>query len=191
VTDDQKDFEDIPPPPLPEFDRDAEYALASPGLWKEERAGIIGEARSLLVGGLSREAVSNWICREVARTVGGRSGFVAVDADGEEIDSPQVVAARKELTSRAGRKSQTKRNADLEKWRQRCEQLIAAGDSKANVWHRCWAAINATHMKAAGKPATIPAGFESLPALYGRDGKSPPANEKRLRARILGRRSAH
>jgi hypothetical protein len=182
------DFDDIPRPPPPEFDRDAEFALASPGLSGEERARIISEARSLAASGLAREALGNWICREVARTVGGPIGFDAFDAQGNIIDPPYIADARRRITSAAGQKSQTKRNADLEEWRRRCEQLIAAGESKASVWHRCRAAINATHMKAAGRPATIPVGFDSLPVLYGRDGKSPPANEKRLRARILGRR---
>jgi hypothetical protein len=191
LIDDLDDFDDIPLPPPPEFDRDAEFALASPGLSREERAGIISEARSLAASGLAREALGNWICREVARTVGGPLGLDAYDAQGKIIDPSYVARAREWITSAAGRKSQSKRNADLEEWRQRCERLMAAGESKADVWHRCRAAINATHMKAMGKPATIPVGFESLPVLYGRDGKSPPANEKRLRSRILGRRPAH
>ena len=191
MSDDPEDFDDIPLPPDSEFDRDAECALAQEWLSDEDRARIIGRARNLAASGLAREALGNWICREVARTLGGPVGFVAEDAQGNIIDPPHVVDARKRITSAAGQKSQSKRNADLEEWRQRCERLIAAGESEAAAWHRCRAAINATYMKAAGKAATIPVGFEDLPVLYGRDGKAPPKNEKRLRARILGRRSEH
>lgn len=182
MIDDLDDFDDIPPPPPPEFDRDAEYALASPGLFKEERAEILNRARGLLAGGLRREALCNWICREVARTVGGRSGFVGVDAEGNIIDPPHVADARKHITREAGRKSQTKRNSDIEPWRQRCKQMLARGLSESDVLHRALAAIHAYHNKLA-----IPPGFEDLPVIYGRDGKSPPTDKKRLRDQLFDR----
>jgi hypothetical protein len=182
LIDDLDDFDDIPPPPPPEFDRDAEYALASPGLFKEERLRITNEARSLAVRGVGREALGNWICREVARTVGGRSGFEAIDAEGNVIDPPHVADARKHITREAGRKSQTKRNSDIEPWRQRCKQMLAPGLSESDVLHRALAAIHAYHNE-----LPIPRGFEDLPVIYGRDGKSPPKDRKRLRDQIFGR----
>jgi len=185
LIDDLEDFDDIPPPPPSEFDRDAECALASPGLSKEARTRIIGVARSLAASGLAREALSNWICREVARTVGGPIGFDAYDAQGNIIDPPYVADARKWITSAAGQKSQSKRNADLEEWRQRCKQMVTQGLSESDVFHRALAAIFAMRRKAAGETVTIPAGFEGLPMLYGLDGKSPPKDKKRLRARLF------
>jgi hypothetical protein len=119
VSDDPEDFGDIPPAPDPEFDRDAECALAIPGLSDEAREKIISQARNLAASGLAREAVGNWICREVARVVGGPNGFDAYDEQGNIIDPPYVAAARKEITSRAGRKRQIARNGSVEAWRQR------------------------------------------------------------------------
>ena len=182
MTDDVDDFDDIPPPPPPEFDRDAECALASPGLSKEDRAEILSRARSLLTGGLGREALCNWICREVARTVGDSNGFEAHDADGNVVELPHVAAVRKRITSAAGRKSQTKRNSDIEPWRQRCKQMLARGLSESDVLHRALAAIHAYHNK-----LSIPPGFEDLPVIYGRDGKSPPKDKKRLRDQLFDR----
>jgi hypothetical protein len=182
LIDDLDDFDDIPPPPPPEFDRDAECALASPGLSKEARTRIIGEARSLAASGLAREALGNWICREVARTVSGPIGFDAYDAQGNIIDPPHVAAVRQEITSRAGRKSQTKRNADFEPWRQRCTQMVAAGLSESDVLHRALAAIIAYHRK-----LPIPPGFEGLPLIHGLDRTSPPKDKRRLRSQLFGR----
>jgi hypothetical protein len=186
MSDDLEDFDDIPPPPDPEFDRDAEFALAVPGLSDQERERIISEARNLAASGLAREALGNWICRTVARVVGGPNGFDAYDEQGNIIDSPYVIAARKEITSRAGRKSQTARNTNFEPWRQRCREMVTQGLSESDVFHRALAAIHAMSKKAAGGAVTIPAGFDGLPMLCGRDGKSPPKDRKRLRARLFG-----
>jgi hypothetical protein len=192
---DQEPYEDddIPPPPPPEFDPDAEYALASPGLYPEERAEILREARALQAGGLTREALCNWICRKVARTAGGRSGFVGIDAEGNEIDPPHVAAAREQFESEQGkkrseqgRKRQIKRNADLKLWRQRCRELTEAGESERAVWKRCSVAIDMIYRKAKGLPVvSIPAEFNGLPVLYGRDG-SRPRDKRRLRKRLFG-----
>lgn len=181
------DSDDIPEPPAAEFDRDAVYALAVPGLQKEERARIVSEARSLAASGLPREIVGNWICREVARTLGGPSGFVGHDANGNVIDPPYVAAARKYITREAGTKSQDKRNDDLDQWRRRCEQMIACGEPEDEVWANCWDAILDTHHEAmTGKPDNyIPEGFRGLPVLYGKRGKSAPKDQKRLRPRIM------
>jgi hypothetical protein len=188
LIDDLEDFEDIPSPPPPEFDRDAEFALASPGLTSEERARIVGEARSLAASRIAREALGNWICREVARTVGGPSGFDAYDADGNVIDPPYIAAARKKITSRAGQKSQAKRNAVVELWSQRCKQMVAAGQSENQVFDLAWRAMNFMQLRASGKPvAAIPAQFEDLPLFRGRDGSSLPKDKKRLRARLFGK----
>jgi hypothetical protein len=182
VSDDPEDFDDIPLPPDPEFDRDAEFALMSPALSDEERARIIRQGRSLAASGLARGALGNWICREVARTVGGPLGFDAEDAQGNLIDPPYVAAARKEITSRAGRKRQVARNASVETWRRRCKEMVAQGHSESDVFHRALAAIHAMHKKPGGEAI---AGFDRLPMLYGRDGQSPPKDRKRLWARLF------
>jgi hypothetical protein len=72
VSDDPEDFDDIPLPPDPEFDRDAQYALAQEWLSHEQRDRITGEARNLAARGLTREAtgfVERWPERSVARVV--------------------------------------------------------------------------------------------------------------------------
>lgn len=178
------DFGDTPPPPPPEFDPVAIYALASPELWKDERAEIIREARNLRARGLTREELCAWICRKVAERTGPRRGFNAYDADGNIIDPPHIAAARKRIRSQAGRKRQDKRNADLKQWRQRCEQMIEAGQPEAEVQEKCWVAINAVYLRSIGQLVPIPAGFEGLPIIYGLDGKSRPT-KKRLRARLF------
>jgi hypothetical protein len=185
MSDDLEDFDDIPLPPDPEFDRDAEFALAIPGLSDEQRERIISQARNLAASGLAREVLGNWICREVARTVGGPVGFEAYDEHGNIIVDPHVAAVRKEITSWAGRKRQIARNANLEPWRQRCKELVAQGLSESDAFHRALAAIHAMRRKAAGEAVAIPHGFHGLPTLYGRDGKSPPKDKKRLRARLF------
>ena len=186
------DTDDTPLPPRELFDlRDAEYALASPGLWEEERAKIASEARRLLAEGQAREAVCNWVCREVAGTVGSRSGFIGVDAKGNVIDPPHVVAARRQIKSEAGKKRQSKRNAVLQQWVERYWQAVDGGWSQGEAWERCWAAIHGLHLKADNKPVAVKAiapEFEALPLVYGRDGKSPPKNKKRFRAHFLARR---
>jgi hypothetical protein len=194
VIDDLEDFENIPPPPQSEFDRDAEFALASPGLDEEERDAIIRQARSLAASGLAREALGNWICREVARTVGARSGFRGVDAEGNEIDPPDIRAARREMRSEAGKKRQSKRNSALRLWQQRYWEMIDAGRSQAETWEACWAAIHGLHRKANNQfvaATAVAPEFQGLPVIYGRDGKSPPKNKKRFRARFASRPSVH
>jgi hypothetical protein len=189
LIDDLEDFDDGPPP-ASEFDRDAEYALASPGLWEEERAAIVSQARSLAASGLPREALGNWICREVARTVGARSGFRGVDAEGNEIDPPHIATARRQIKSEAGKKRQSKRNAVVRKWQQRYWGLVDSGRSQEETWEKCWAAIHGLHRKANGEfvaATAIAPEFEGLPLVYGRDGKSPPKNKKRFRAHFLAR----
>jgi hypothetical protein len=185
MSDDLEDFDDIPGPPDPEFDPVAGFALAVPGLSDEQRERIIGEARNLAASGLTREAVCTWICREVALVVGGPNGFDAVDEQGNIIVPPHVAKIRKEITSLAGRKSQIARNASFGPWRQRCKEMVTQGLSESDVFHRALAAIHAMRRKAAGEAVTIPAGFDGLPMLYGRDGKSPPKDRKRLRARLF------
>jgi hypothetical protein len=185
MSDDLEDFDDIPRPPDPEFDPVAGFALAIPGLSDEQRERIIGEARNLAASGLTREAVCNWICREVALVVGGPNGFDAYDEQGNIIDPPYVAAARKEITSRAGRKRQIARNGSVEAWRQRCRELTTRGISKKTVFKRALFAIQVMHQRAAGEVAIFPEGFDGLPMLYGRDGKSPPKDTKRLWARLF------
>src|SRR5579859_1907564 len=87
------DFDDPPPP---EFDRDAMYALAIPCLREGDRARIICEAREWGNKGLQRKELGDWICREVARTVGGAAGFDAFDEFGNPIAPPEIAAARRE-----------------------------------------------------------------------------------------------
>ena len=165
----------------------SESILTAPNLHQglhhnEERVRIIGEARSLAASGLAGEAVGNWICREVARTVGGLIGFYARDANGNVIDPPYVAEARMWITSAAGRTSQIKRNTNLQQWRERCKQMVAAGLSESEVFHRALAAIQAYHRK-----LPIPLGFEGLQIIYGLDGRSPPKDKKRLRSQLFGR----
>jgi hypothetical protein len=186
-----------PDPPEPEFDRDVQWALASPGLAKDEREDIRSRARALRESGTSREDVTNWICREVARVVGGRSGFEAYDEDGNQIDLPHVAEAREQITreikAQAGAQRQRKRNADIKKWEDRCRELIAKGKSAEFVFDVCYDAIVATTRGALGdknpfRDCRVPLRFlelfDGLPPILGRDKKSPPG-QRRLRERLL------
>jgi hypothetical protein len=189
VSDDLEDFDAGSLSPGSEFDRDGEYALASPGLSSEERTRIAGEARSLATG-LSREALGNWICREVARTVGARSGFCGVDANGNEIDRPEVIAARRQIKSAAGSKRQSKRNAVLRQWQQRYWELVDAGQPAEDVQSDCWIANKLLHRRANNQTTHVLPDFEDLPPIYGRDGRTLPRDKKRFLARFK-KRPAH
>jgi hypothetical protein len=186
-----------PDAPEPEFDREAHWALASPGLANDEREEIRSRARVMQASGTSREDVTNWICREVARAVGGRSGFEAYDEDGNQIDLPHVAEAReriiREIKAQAGAKRQDKRNADLKEWKDRCHELIAKGKNAEFVLDICCDAIVATARHALGDKSpdddsrvgqSFLKWFEGLPPIFGRNKKSPPG-KRRLREQLL------
>jgi hypothetical protein len=182
---DEPSFDDETPPP-PEFDRDAQYAFASPGLAAEERNAILLEARDLASQGLAREAVANWICCKVALTVGGRSGFDAVDAHGNVIDPPHVVAAIGQRNRDAGSRRQHKRNAAIAEWRARCESLVGAGGDRKDIAERCCTAAFATTKRALGqKLCVIELAFEGLPPIFGRKTDRAPSRRS-LRKRLIG-----
>jgi hypothetical protein len=169
-------------PPTPEFDQDAYFALAIPGLSEDDRANITREARVLRERGQSREQVTNWICRKVVRTL---NAFWPIDASGRLIESPTVAEARKLIASKKGRQRQRKRNEDLKKWRDRCQELIDAGEDPKHVHAACFKAVYATTEHALGnKKVTVIKNFEGLPPIFG-NGKSPP-HPVRLRQRLFG-----
>jgi hypothetical protein len=180
---DEDDLGDVPAPPVPEFDRDAQYALSSPGLSKEDREEIRREARAL---GLSREAVGNWICRKVAQAVGGPHGFTGYDDHGNAIDPQYVVEARKYITSLAGSKSQKGRNVVIEAWRQRCQQLHDSGWSWKKVMGTCEdAVIKLAARESGGAALPVPAPFKDLPPIFGKKKRSTPS-AKSLRQNLFG-----
>jgi hypothetical protein len=175
---DEDPFPDDAPPPL-EFDQDGQYALASPGLTNEDREDIRQEARALAAAGLAREALGNWICRKVARTVGGRSGFDAIDGDGNAIDLPEVAAARSKIKREIGSHRQDKRNTDIATWRERCAVEVAKGGDRRDLEERC---IRAALRAAEGYSVEL--AFQGLPPIYGRDGRSVP-NGRTLRKKMF------
>jgi hypothetical protein len=182
------DDDDPPPdegPPLPEFDRDAYDALAIPGLTHDQRNRIIQEARGHNDAGMAREAVGNWICREVARTVGGPVGFYAHDAQGNVIDPPYVAKARTWIAARAGENRQTKRNDAIEQWRKRCRELRAKGRAWKEIMGKCETAVQIVARRACGENVEIPSAFQELPPIFGRKGNSIP-DGKRLRKKLFG-----
>jgi hypothetical protein len=89
----------------PEFDRDAEDVLWTSDLLPEDRERILKEARGRLARGETKEAVSDWLWRMVARTAFGTEGFFAIDDDGNPIDPPYVVKARKFIARQSGGQS--------------------------------------------------------------------------------------
>jgi hypothetical protein len=131
---------DEPDAPGPEFDRDAHFALASPGLTDDQREEIRSRARAMQEGGTSREDVGTWVCREVARVVGGPSGFEGYDENGNPIDPPHIAEAREQITreikAQAGAQRQRKRNADIKKMGRPMPRVDCEGDER-RVRVRC------------------------------------------------------
>ena len=180
---------DEPAPPPPEFDRDVECALALRDLAADERNTILLEARNLARRGWAREAVANWICRKVARIVGGRSGFDAYDADFKVIDPPEIKAAIAQRNSRAGSKRQDKRNAAFAEWHARIESLVAAGGERKDILKRAYTAVMATTRRALGdKLRVVKPEFEGLPPIFGPKADRVPGARslrKRLAASLV------
>jgi hypothetical protein len=139
--------------------RDTEYALRAPGLTQEEREQLRSEAHALQSNGMSKDDVSALICRKVCRIIGAPADFSTWTPVG-------TLVIETESQSKAGKRSQAKRNAAIEQWRQRCAELRAKGMTPGETFDRAWAALNAIH-----KGAPLP-GFENLPPLPGRDAGS-------------------
>jgi hypothetical protein len=167
---------DIPDQPPPEFDPDAELLLASSDLRAEDRDRIVKEARGRLARGETREVVSDWLWRALARAAFRFHGFEGQDENGHLILPPHVVEARKYLARKSGAKRQDKRNSDFDKVIARCRELAAEGYDAYDIARECYVAIGGKRQRRSGVSyASFQPRLRGLPRIFGRDGKSPPA----------------
>jgi len=174
----------IPDPPAPEFDSDAMCALAIPGLAESERDRIKHKARELAHNGMSREDVGTWICRQVVRSVGGVAGLAPSD---EEVARARAIA-----NSRAGSGRQVKRNKIVERWVERCREVMARhGLSKKEVLETAWRENCILVPRAQGRNSPFRLTyFQATPPLFGRKEGSLPSKRRFQQRLSAGLRSS-